>query len=65
VAALYDPRLEAYLEGLVPSRHPVMREMEERARRTGFPIVGPVVGHLFYQVGLRVFDSLAGPGGSG
>jgi predicted O-methyltransferase YrrM len=67
VAALYAPRLEAYLEGLVPSRHPVMREMEERARQTGFPIVGPVVGHLFYQLGRmvgarRVFEMGSGFG---
>lgn len=37
-----------YLEALVPPRHPVLAEMEARAARTGFPIVGPVVGQLFY-----------------
>lgn len=67
MATLYDPRLEAYLEALVPPRHPVLQEMEERARRTGFPIIGPVVGHLFYQLGRltgarRVFEMGSGFG---
>lgn len=38
------PELEAYLEGLLPRRHPVLVEMEQEARRRGFPIVGPLVG---------------------
>ncbi len=64
---LYDPRLETYLEALVPPRHPVLLEMEERARRTAFPIVGPVVGHLFYLLGRmvgarRVFEMGSGFG---
>jgi predicted O-methyltransferase YrrM len=45
---LFHPSLMRYLEGLVPPRGAVLAEMEERARRTGFPIVGPVVGQLFY-----------------
>lgn len=54
MAELYHPRLMPYLEGLVPSRHPVLQEMEEQARRTGFPIIGPVVGQLFYLLGRMV-----------
>ncbi len=64
---LYNPRLVAYLEALVPPRHPVLQEMEERARRTGFPIIGPVVGRLFYLLGRlsgarRVFELGSGYG---
>lgn len=67
MANLYDPRLETYLESLVPPRHPVLQEMEDRARRTGFPIIGPVVGRLFYQLGRlvgarRVFELGSGFG---
>lgn len=40
------PELEAYLEALLPSRHPVLLEMEEEAKDRGFPIVGPLVGSL-------------------
>ncbi|MDR5683664.1 MAG: O-methyltransferase [Armatimonadota bacterium] len=42
------PRLMPYLEELLPPREPVLAEMEDRARRTGFPIVGPVIGQMFY-----------------
>jgi len=45
---LHHPRLNDYLDGLVVPRHPVLGEMEARAARTGFPIVGPQVGSLFY-----------------
>jgi predicted O-methyltransferase YrrM len=40
--------LAAYLDGLVPDRHPVLREMEELAKKTDFPIIGPSCGHLSY-----------------
>ena len=40
--------LASYLDGLVPERHPVLREMEDVARRTDFPIIGPACGHLCY-----------------
>jgi predicted O-methyltransferase YrrM len=45
---LIDPRIAAYLDGLVPARDPVMAEMEADALRTGFPIIGPASGHLCY-----------------
>jgi caffeoyl-CoA O-methyltransferase len=45
---LYHPALTAYLEGLVERPHPLLLEMEQRAAETNFPIVGPVVGQLFY-----------------
>lgn len=40
------PELEAYMEGLLPSRHPVLLEMEAEGKRRGFPLVGPMVGAL-------------------
>jgi predicted O-methyltransferase YrrM len=45
---LYHPALTAYLENLVERPHPVLLEMEQRAAETNFPIVGPLVGQLFY-----------------
>ena len=45
---LMDPRLSAYLDGLVPPRDDVMLEMEAEASRTGFPIIGPASGYLCY-----------------
>lgn len=64
---LFHARLMPYLESLVPPRHPVLEEMEARARATGFPIVGPAVGQLFYVLtrlaaARRVFEMGSGYG---
>lgn len=45
---VHQPRLAAYIDSLIPARPPVLREMEDRAERSRFPIVGPAVGQLFY-----------------
>ncbi len=64
---LYQPALTAYLEGLIPPRPPVLQEMEDYARSTRFPIVGPVVGQMFYVLtrlrgARRVFELGSGFG---
>ncbi len=64
---LHQRDLTAYLEGLIPSRPPVLREMEEYAQATRFPIVGPVVGQMFYLLtrlrrARRVFELGSGYG---
>src|SRR6476469_11027510 len=56
-----------YLEGLVPARHPELAAMEAYAREHDFPIIGPVVGHLCYQLARmigarRVFEMGSGFG---
>lgn len=40
--------LRAHLAGLVPPRPPELAAMEAEAAETGFPIIGPVAGHLCY-----------------
>jgi predicted O-methyltransferase YrrM len=40
--------LGAYLDALVPARHPELAAMEAVAARTGFPIIGPACGHFCY-----------------
>ena len=45
---IVDPRLDEYLDRLVPERPPVVREMETLAQRRHFPIVGPQVGRLLH-----------------
>lgn len=47
-APLLTPAIAAYLDGLVPPRHPVLAEMEEVAARDTFPIIGPACGHFCY-----------------
>jgi len=59
--------VSAYLESLVPARHPELLAMEADARKQNFPIIGPVVGHLCYQVARmigarRVFELGSGFG---
>jgi caffeoyl-CoA O-methyltransferase len=49
---IVHPAVERYVASLIPPRDRVMTEMEGRARREGIPIVGPVVGRLFYQLAL-------------
>lgn len=43
-AAILKPEQEAYLERLLPPRDPILREMEEKARRENIPISDPEVG---------------------
>src|SRR5262245_45516801 len=40
--------IASYIDGLVPERHPVLQEMEDIAKRTEFPIIGPACGHFCY-----------------
>ena len=47
--ALFSDELRGYLDGLVPPRDAVFMEMEERAAREGFPIIGPASGYACYQ----------------
>jgi caffeoyl-CoA O-methyltransferase len=47
---LISPQVSAYLDGLVPSRPPEMMLMEQYAKKEDFPIIGPICGHLCYQV---------------
>ncbi len=46
--------VERYLSELLPSPHPVLREMEAYAAKQDFPIVGPQVGRLLETVARMV-----------
>ncbi len=50
VGELLAPQVHQYLESLVLPRPPEMQAMEAYAKDTGFPIIGPVAGHLCYQL---------------
>jgi len=51
---IVPPHVTRYLSGLIPARDRVLAEMESRAAREDIPIVGPLVGRLFYQLALMV-----------
>ncbi len=64
---LVAPQLSQYLQTLIPTRPPEMQAMEAYARDARFPIVGPVAGHLCYQLARmigarRIFEMGSGFG---
>jgi len=42
--------VHSYLEKITPSRTPILKEMEAFAKENDFPIIGPLVGRLLYQL---------------
>ncbi len=65
--ALVAPELRQYLADLVPPRPPELQAMEDDARATGFPIIGPVAGQFCYLVARligarRIFEMGSGYG---
>jgi len=51
---IVHPAIEAYLEEAAPASDPILREMEDIARRRHFPIVGPLVGRLLCQLAMMI-----------
>jgi predicted O-methyltransferase YrrM len=47
-------KIEQYLRDVSPESLPVLREMEVYARENDFPIVGPLVGRVLYQMALAI-----------
>ena len=47
---IVDREIEGYLERVGGSQDPIFSEMEDQARKTEFPIVGPLVGRLLLQL---------------
>ena len=65
--SILEPKIEQYLNDLLPERNRVVREMEEYAEANNFPIVGPMVGRLCYQMvksinAKRIFEMGSGFG---
>lgn len=61
------PQIASYLEELIPARPAEMQRMEDYAAQHNFPIIGPVAGHLCYQLARltgarRVFELGSGYG---
>ncbi len=66
--AIVNPRISRYLRDIQGRRrHPILRPMERRAERHDFPIIGPLVGPILYQLARsigarRVFELGSGYG---
>lgn len=50
MADLLSPEAQRYLDSLVPPRPPELAAMEEKAKKSDFPIIGPASGQLCYLV---------------
>ncbi len=51
---IVSPDIEEYLRNLTPVEDEVLREMEEFGRERDFPIIGPLVGRLLYQLAVMI-----------
>jgi predicted O-methyltransferase YrrM len=51
---IINPDIEDYMESLTPAGDSILKEMEEHARVSEFPIVGPLVGRLLFQLALMI-----------
>lgn len=59
------PAIEKYIEELYPLEDPVLKEMESTGERIHFPLVGPLVGRLLYQLATMVSAKTVFEMGSG
>src|SRR3972149_9321756 len=64
---IINPKMEEYLRNLNPIQDKVLKEMERLGEERGFPIIGPLVGRLLYQLAVmtgakRIFDMGSGFG---
>ena len=46
--AILNPKIEKYLNDILPKRDSLLAEMEKLARRRDIPIIGPACGRLLY-----------------
>lgn len=51
---ILDPALDDYLTDLQKSDDGILQEMEARAAKENFPIIGPLVGRLCHQMALSI-----------
>jgi len=47
---IVNPEIEKYLDNLISEQDPILLEMERKACEIDFPIIGPQVGRLLYQI---------------
>ncbi|MCI0453897.1 MAG: O-methyltransferase [Candidatus Dadabacteria bacterium] len=64
---IVNPKIEEYLRSLETVQDEVLKEMEILGEERGFPIIGPLVGRLIYQLAViigakRVLDMGSGFG---
>ena len=53
-SAITSPEIKNYIEELYPLEDPILKEMERIGKQTNFPLVGPLVGRLLYQMATMI-----------
>jgi caffeoyl-CoA O-methyltransferase len=51
---ILEPAVEGYINALLPSRDPVLREMERYAAKHDVPIVGPACARVLFQLACSI-----------
>lgn len=64
---ILSPKIAEYITNIIPPRPPELKKMEEYAEKHNFPIIGPMCGHLCYQMARtigakRIFELGSGYG---
>jgi len=47
---IISPEIERYIENLYPLEDPLLKEMETYGTKSNFPLIGPLVGRILYQL---------------
>ncbi len=45
-----SPQIERYIQNLYPLEDPLLKEMEAHGSKSDFPLIGPLVGRILYQL---------------
>ena len=45
-----SPEIERYIQHLYPIEDPILEEMEQLGKKINFPLIGPLVGRILYQL---------------
>ncbi len=51
---IVNPQIEEYLKNLTPDDDAILSEMERLGKERNFPIIGPLVGKLLFQLALTI-----------
>lgn len=51
---IVNPKIEEYLKRLTPEDDTILNEMERLGKERSFPIIGPLVGKLLFQLALTI-----------
>lgn len=54
MSGILEPGIESYVNSLLPTRDPILREMEQYASKNDVPIVGPACARVLHQLACAI-----------